>query len=559
MTLAPPRTGARALVDGLLVHGAERAFCVPGESYLAVLDALYDSRDAVDLVVCRHEGGAAYMAEAHGKLAGRPGIAFVTRGPGAANASIAVHVGRQDSTPMILFVGLPARATAGREAFQEFDLPTVFGAWAKDAFVVDDAERMPELVARAFHRATAGRPGPVVVGLPEDVLVAPTRAPDPRPVEAAEPAPGIEGMARLRALLESAVRPLVVLGGGGWTAAARQDVEAFVRANRLPVAVAFRRQDYVDNAHESYVGDLGIGPNPDLASAVREADVILALGTRLGEIATGGYTLIAPPEPAQTLIHVHPDPDELGRVYRPTLAVPAAATPTAAALRALEPVVSDGWAARTAALRRSYEAWRRPEPMPGPVRLGEIFAWLAERLPADAIVTSGAGNYAAWLGRHFAFRGWRGQLAPTAGSMGYGVPAAVAAKRAHPDRIVVSVNGDGCFLMNGQELATAARYGLAVVLLVVDNAMYGTIRMHQERTFPGRVWGTDLVNPDFVALARAYGCHGETVARTEDFAPAFERALDAGGPALIHLPIDPEAIAPRATISGLRGAAAGHP
>ncbi|MEQ8966029.1 MAG: thiamine pyrophosphate-binding protein [Azospirillaceae bacterium] len=559
MTLAPPRTGARALVDTLLVHGVERAFCVPGESYLAVLDALYDSRDAIDLVVCRQEGGAAYMAEAHGKLAGLPGICFVTRGPGAANASIGVHVARQDSTPMILFVGLPARRTAGREAFQEFDLARVFGAWAKDAFVVDAADRMPELVARAFHRATAGRPGPIVVGLPEDVLVEPTDAPDTGAYTRVEAAPGADALARLRALLAAARRPLMILGGGGWSAAARQDVEAFAEANRLPVAAAFRRQDYIDNDHANYVGDLGIGPNPALAAAVRDTDLILALGTRLGEIATSDYTLLTPPEPAQTLIHVHADPDELGRVYRPALAVPAASTPAAAGLRALEPIPDPPWASHTAALRAAYEAWRRPEPMPGPVQLGEIVAWLAERLPGDAIVTNGAGNYAGWIGRHFVFHGWRGQLGPTAGAMGYGVPAAVAAKRAHPDRIVVSVNGDGCFLMNGQELSTAARYGLDVVFLVVDNAMYGTIRMHQEKTYPARVWGTDLVNPDFVALARAHGCHAERVETTDAFAPAFERALAAGGPALIHLPIDPDAISHRTTLAALRGAAAGHP
>ena len=452
---------------------------------------------------------------------------------------------------MILFVGLHARGDGGREAFQEIDLPALFGPVAKWAAVIDRADRVPEIVSRAFHTTTSGRPGPVVLGLPEDMLVEQTAAGDVAPYRAVEPAPGTDDLARLAALLAEAERPVMLVGGGGWSAGAGADVARFAETWGLPVATSFRCQDYVDDRCPAYVGDLGIGPNPDLAQAVREADLLLVLGARLGEMTTGGYTLLTPPEPAQRLIHIHPDPEEPGRVYRPTLGICASSVPTAAALAGLAP--PEGWrpANDPARLRASFLAWQKPAPMPGDVHWGEIVAWLADRLPDDALVCNGAGNYAGWIHRHYRFRGWRTQLAPTNGSMGYGVPAAIAAKRAHPDRIVVAAAGDGCFLMNGQELATAAQYGIAPIVLVIDNGMYGTIRMHQERDYPHRAHGTALANPDFAALARAYGCHGERVERTQAFADAFERALASGRPALLHLPIDPDAITHRTTISAM--------
>jgi len=546
MTVTASRTGARALVQALRRNGIDMVFAVPGESYLAVLDALYDEREAVRLIVCRQEGGAAFMAEAYGKLTGRPGVCLVTRGPGACNAAIGVHVARQDSTPMLLVMGQVARPHLGREAFQEIDPPAVFGSMAKWAAQVDDPGRIPEAVSRAVHTALQGRPGPVVLAVPEDVLRADTAVPDPDAAVPARAHPDPAALARLGDALAAAERPVGIVGGGGWSAAARADLSAFAGAWRLPVATAFRRADYMDNEHPCYAGDLGLGPNPALAERVRRADLLLAVGARLGEVTTSGYALVAAPRPAQRLIHVHADPAELGRVYRPDVAVNADSGAFLAAARALPaPGVPPRWATETERARAEYLAWQAPQPGPGALQLGEIVAWLRDRLPADAIVCNGAGNYAGWLHRYYRYRGWRSQLAPTAGSMGYGVPAAVAAGLVHPERVVVSVNGDGCFLMNGQELATAVQYGVAIVVLVVDNGMYGTIRMHQERAYPGRVYGTALTNPDFAALARAHGALGETVARTAEFAPAFERALAARRPALLHLKLDPAALSHR--------------
>jgi acetolactate synthase-1/2/3 large subunit len=551
------RTGGQVLVDALRIHGVERAFCVPGESYLAVLDALYDAREAIDLVVCRQEGGAAYMAEAYGKLTGKPGICFVTRGPGATNASVGVHTAFQDSTPMILFIGQVARDQRDREAFQEIDFRAMYAPLAKWVVEIDDARRIPELLSQAFHRALNGRPGPVVVALPEDMLTEVVEVADAGPVRSIEPQAGAADMQALRDLLQRAERPLMILGGGGWNARAVADIRRFAERHDLPVAASFRCQDLFDNTHPNYAGDLGFAAGPKLVQAVKDADLLLVVGSRLGEVSTNGYSTLDIPVPRQALVHVHPGIEELGRVYQPTLGINSGMT-AFAALAAEMPAIdgkrSPDW---TRSLNRNYRDNLAPTTSPGPVQMAEIIAWLRERLPADAILTNGAGNYAVWLQRFYQFRTFRTQLGPTNGSMGYGVPAAVAAKLTCPERIVVAFSGDGCFLMNGQEIATAASYGANVIFIVVNNGMYGTIRMHQERHYPGRVSGTDLHNPDFAALARAHGLHGETVERTEDFAPAFERSAAAGRPALIEVRIDPEAITPRQSLSQIRREAQG--
>jgi len=554
------RTGGRILVDSLLQQGADLAFCVPGESYLPALDALYEVRDRLRLIVCRQEGGAAYMGEAYGKLTGRPGIVFVTRGPGASNAAIGIHTAAQDSTPLIVFVGQVGSDFADREAFQEIDYRRMFGSIVKWVAQIDRAERVPEYVTRAFRVAQSGRPGPVVLALPEDMLAASAAVADLAPVAVPAVTPAPAAMAQLRALLAAAARPLVLAGGSGWNALACRDLATFAEANALPVACAFRNQDLFDNRHPHYAGEVGIGINPQLAARVRGADVLLVLGERLGEMVTGGYTLLEAPQPQPSLIHVHPGGDELGRVYQPSLAIEAAMGPACAALAAMPPIPAPAWKGSAATAHAEYLAWQAPRPMPGALDLWQVVALLRARLPENAILANGAGNYTAWLHRLYRYPQYRTQLAPYSGAMGYGVPAAIAAKAVHPDRVVVSWNGDGCFLMNGQELATAVQYGLAVVFMVVDNAMYGTIRMHQERAYPGRVYASDLVNPDFAALARAYGAHGETVNRTEEFGPALQRALGAGRPALLHLRIDPEAITMNATIAALRarGAAPAH-
>ncbi len=554
-TAVEARPGGRILVDQLRIHGVDLAFCVPGESYLAVLDALYDARNAIRLFTCRHEAGAANMADAYGKLTGRPGIAFVTRGPGATHASVGVHTAFQDSTPMILFIGQVARDMIGREAFQEVDFRAMFAPLAKWAAQIDDPARIPEMVARAFQVATSGRPGPVVLALPEDMLRETATVADAAPYAPVRPAPAARQMARLREMLAGAARPVAILGGGTWTPEAVADIRAFVEANRLPTGASFRAQDCLDNASECYIGDVGIAINPKLAERIRSADLVLAIGPRLGEATTSGYTLLDVPRPRQRLIHVHPDPDELGRVYQPDLAIAAGMPEFAAAARALDPVDSAPWAEWTAAARADYLANLEPPEVPGDLDMAAVVAHLDEVLPEDAILTNGAGNYAVWLHRFYRYRRYRTQVAPTSGAMGYGVPAAVAAKAVHPERVVVSFNGDGCFMMLGQELATAVQYGLDPILIVVNNGMLGTIRMHQERSYPGRVSGTDLANPDFAALARAYGAHGEKVTRTEEFPAAFERARAAGRAALIELVIDPEALTTRQSLSEIRAAA----
>jgi acetolactate synthase I/II/III large subunit len=548
------RSGAQVLVDQLKIHGADTVFCVPGESYLAVLDALYDA-NSIGLVTCRQEGGAAMMADAYGKLTGKPGLCMVTRGPGASNASAGLHVAMQDSTPLILFIGQVARDTLEREAFQEIDYRRMFGQFAKWVAQIDDPRRIPEFMSRAFHTATSGRPGPVVLALPEDMLTEAVEVADAQPFSPVETAPGAAAMARFRAMLAAAKRPFLLLGGGAWDEDAVRAIEAFAAANQLPVGCGFRRQDRFDNGHPCYAGDVGIGVNPKLGQRIKEADLLIALGPRLGEMTTGGYTLLDIPTPKQPLVHVHPDPEELGRVYQPTLAINATPRAFARAAAALAPIASPVWAAATAAAHGEYHAWRKPTRSPGEIQMAEIMLWLETQLPADAIVTNGAGNFATWVHRFHQYRRFGTQLAPTSGSMGYGFPAALAAKIVHPDRPVLCVAGDGDFLMTGQELATAVQRRLGVIVLILNNGMYGTIRMHQERHHPGRVIGTDLHNPDFAALARAYGAYGEIVARTAEFAPAFQRAQGAGGPAILELRIDPEALTIRQSLSEIRAAA----
>ncbi len=541
------RSGGKLLVDQLVVHGTELVFCVPGESYLDVLDALYDA--PVRLISCRHEAGAANMADAFGKLTGRPGVCMVTRGPGAAQAAVGVHTAFQDSTPLLLLVGQVASEQEEREAFQEIDYRRMFAPMTKWVAQIDRTDRIPEYIARAFGTACSGRPGPVVLALPEDMLARESDAPDAPRFHAARPYPAPADLDALRRLLEQAERPLAILGGGGWSAEATVGLTEFLEANEIAAGAAFRRQDALDNDSPSYVGDIGIGLNPALAERVQESDLVLAIGPRLGEITTSGYTLLEPPAPRQKLVHVLPGAEELGRVYRAELPILAGPAEFAGAVRGLR--VEPRWREWTAAARADYEAWQAPDPQPGALDLGECIAHLRGRVP-DAVVTNGAGNFSLWVHRFWRWHRYPSQLAPTSGAMGYGVPAAVAAKAVLPDRTVICIAGDGDFLMSGQELATAVQHELPIVVLVVDNGMYGTIRMHQERRFPGRVVGTDLVNPDFAAYARAFGALGESVVRTDEFPAALERALGAGKPALLSLCVDPEAITPRTTLSELR-------
>ena len=550
-----PRAGGEILVASLVAQGVTHLFGVPGESYLPVLDALVDVRDRLSFVVCRQEGGAAYMAEAAGKLTGRPGVAIVTRGPGATNAAIGVHVARQDSTPMVLLVGQVGSDMTDREAFQEIDYRRMYGDVAKWAAQIDRADRIPEYVAHAWRLAMSGRPGPVVLALPEDVLSGTAAVADaPRAIPTPAAADPTQ-VAEVRARLAAARSPLVLVGGSRWDNDACADLAEFARRWSLPVACAFRRQDLYDNRLPNYAGDVGIGPNPTLAARVRDADVLVVIGERLGEMTTSGYALLDVPSPRQALVHVHPGAEEIGRVYQPAVGI--CATPGAflrAMLAAGGPDAGVPWRASVASAHDDYEAWREPRPVPGAVDLWRVVRWLDERLPDDAILANGAGNYTTWLHRLYRHRRFGTQLAPYAGAMGYGVPAAVAAKLLRPASAVISWNGDGCFLMNGQELATAVQYRLAIVFVVVDNGMYGTIRMHQERTYPDRVSGTGLSNPDFAALARAYGAEGATVATTAEFAPAFERALAHEGPTLLHVKLDPQALTMNASLDALREA-----
>jgi acetolactate synthase-1/2/3 large subunit len=539
------------IVEALKANGVKRVSCVPGESYLAVLDALYDTD--IDVVVCRQEGGAAMMADAWGRLTGEPGICMVTRGPGAMNASAGLHIARQDSIPMILFIGQVQRDAREREAFQEIEYRRAFTEIAKWVGEIDDPARIPEFVTRAFAVATSGRPGPVVLTLPEDMLTQKTQAVSAKPYQPVESHPGPGQMQALEALLTKAERPIAILGGTRWSEEAVRQFQSFAERFDLPVGCSFRRQMLFDHLHPNYAGDVGIGINPALSKDIREADLVLLIGGRFSEMPSSGYTLLEVPYPQQTLVHVYPDPGELGRVYRPDLAIAASPADFAAALDTLKPRQPLHQSERTARMHQSYLTWSTPpETGPGPVRMGPIMQWIEENVPDDAIFTNGAGNYATWLHRFHRFQQFNTQAAPTSGSMGYGLPAAVAAKQLFPEREVICFAGDGCFMMHGQEFATAVRYNLAIITLVINNGIYGTIRMHQEREYPGRVSGTDLTNPDFSAFARAYGGHGELVEKTEDFASAFERARQSGKPSIIEIRLDPEAITPTRTLSQIR-------
>ncbi|SFP36145.1 thiamine pyrophosphate-binding protein [Sphingomonas rubra] len=543
------RTGGRILVDQLVAQGCDRLFTVPGESFLAVLDALHDT-PAIEVVTCRQEGGAAFMACADGTLTGRPGICFVTRGPGATNASIGVHVAMQDSIPMILFIGDVDRSMRDREGFQEVDFTAMFGPLAKWATRIDDAARIPEYLARAWTVATSGRPGPVVIALPEDMLLDRVDAADrpcrqwvEQPTDAAHLAPLVD-------MLNAAERPVAIIGGAGWAARASRSFSTFADAAGIPVVAAFRRQDAVANDAPWYAGNLGYGPNPKLAARVRDADLLLVVGARLGEATTDGYTLVTPDHPGQRLVHVHPDPNELGRVFDTDLSLCA---DVANFCEALATTASEFRPRTTGAeAHADYLAWSTPAPRDVVLDLGPCVAAMRDRLPADTIICNGAGNYSGWWHRYWRYAGPGTQLAPTAGAMGYGLPAAIAASLRHPGRSVVALAGDGCFLMNGQELATAVQANASLLVIVVDNGAYGTIRMHQEREFPTRAVATQLRNPDFAALARAYGCWAETVERTEDFAPALARAAEASGVRLLHLKTDVETITNGTTLTAIR-------
>jgi acetolactate synthase-1/2/3 large subunit len=545
------RTGGQILIDQLAIHGVRHVFCVPGESYLAALDAFYDSK--IELTVCRHESGAAMMAETVGKVTGRPGVCFVTRGPGATNASAGIHIARQDSSPMIVFVGQVGRDMREREAFQELDYRAVFGSIAKWTTEIDDPARIPELVARAFHTACNGRPGPVVIALPEDMLTEHATVADAAAFEPVEIWPGLTDMSRLQKLLWAAKRPVALVGGSRWSEQACAALMRFAERFALPVATTFRRQYLFDGLHPCYAGDMGIGPNPKLLARVKGADLVLLIGGRLSEMATQGYTLLDIPEPQMKLVHVHPGPEELGRVYHPTLAINAAPTAFCSALEGLQPPNEIAWQGEAAIAHADYLAWsEKATPQPGSVNLGEILVWLRENLSPDDIVTNGAGNFAGWIHRFYRFRKYATHVAPTSGSMGYGFPAAVAMKLMHPERTVVCVAGDGDFLMTGQDFATAVQYKLPVIVVIADNGLYGTIRMHQEREYPGRVVATALHNPDFVAYALAFGGYGAVVEKTADFPAVFAQARASGKPSIIHLKIDPEAISTFASISAIR-------
>jgi acetolactate synthase-1/2/3 large subunit len=549
------RTGGQILVDQLRIHGADLAFCVPGESYLGVLDALWDAREAIRLVTTRNEIGACNMAEAYGKITGRPGICFVTRGPGASHAMVGIHTAFQDSTPLILFVGQVAREAREREAFQEIDVKLMFGHTAKWAAEISDPRRVPEMLSHAFHIAMSGRPGPVVLAIPEDMVIERCEVADAKRYKIVRPSPAPAAMAELRERLAKAKRPLVLVGGGGWTRAACDDFRAFVAANDLPVCTSFRCQDLIDNRLKNFVGDCSVGIAATLAERIKTTDLLLVVGARLGELTTQGYTLVEPPVPKQPLIHIHADPDELGRVYQGELLIASGMAEFCAAAKALKPIDATAWKSWAAEARAEYLKTLEPGPSPGTLDYGQVMKFLAKRLPETSILTSDAGNFAGWVNRFYQFPGFRTFAGPTNGAMGYGVPAAVAAKLIHPERVVVSFAGDGGFMMTGQEVATAVQYGANVIFMVVNNGLYGTIRMYQEREYPGRYPATELRNPDFAALARAYGAHGETVARTEEFPAAFERALAAGTPAVIELRLDPEAITSRTTLTKLREAA----
>jgi len=545
------RTGGEILIDQLEIHGVRHAFCVPGESYLAALDALHDSK--IKLTVCRHESAATMAAEAIGKVTGRPGIAFVTRGPGSTNASAGVHIAKQDSSPLILFVGQIGREMREREAFQELDYRAVFGSMAKWATEIDDAARIPEIVSRAFHVACNGRPGPVVIALPEDMLRDRLLVPDATAFEPVETWPGLTDMSRLQKMLWAAKKPVVMVGGSRWSETACAALARFAERFQLPVTTTFRRGHLFDAMHPCYAGDFGIGPNPKLLARVKGADLVVLIGDRMSEMPSQSYTLFGIPEPGTKLVHVHPDPGELGRVYHPALAINAAPTAFCASLEGLQPPNEIAWRGEADAAHADFIAWsEKATPQPGGVNLGEVMIFLRDNLPKDAIVTLGAGNFAGWVHRFYRSRQFGGIIGSTSGSMGYGFPAALGLQTLYPDRTVVCVAGDGDFLMTGQDFATAVQYGLPIIVIISDNGLYGTIRMHQERDYPGRVVATELRNPDFAGYGQVFGGFGVSVEKTADFAAAFAAAKASGKPSIIRLKIDPEALTLGATLSAIR-------
>ncbi|MEM7217317.1 MAG: thiamine pyrophosphate-dependent enzyme [Pseudomonadota bacterium] len=548
-------SGGHLLLRCLLAQDARVAFGVPGESYLDVLDAMHEHRADFSFVGARHEGGAAFMAEAFAKLTGRPGICFVTRGPGASNAAIGIHAARQASTPLILFVGQIATVDRGREAFQEIDYRAYFGGVAKWVTEIDHVDRIAEIVARAFSVALSGRPGPVVVALPEDVLSARTTAAPAAATPIAEPAPARETVNAMAALLADAQRPLLLVGGGGWQRASRDPLRAFAERHRLPVVATFRCNDLFDNASPSYVGEAGVAMRGHVRELITDADLILAVGIRFGEMTTDAYRLLSPPQARQRLVHMHPDAGELGKIYQAALAAQVGVNAAAKALGELD--LGQSWDDWCAGARARFEASLECPPQPGDLDMGRVCAWLREHLAGDAIITNGAGNFATWPGKYLTYVDERRLLAPQSGAMGYGLPAAVAAKSVYPERCVVCFAGDGDLQMNMAELGTAMQIDARPIVLVVNNQMYGTIRMHQEKHYPARVSGTDIVNPDFVAIAGAYGMHAERIERTDDFAAAFARAVSSPTGALLELMVDPEALTPEQTVSGLRDAAGG--
>ncbi len=548
----PHRSGGQILVDQLKIQGVTQIACVPGESYLAALDALVGS--GVETIVCRQEAGAAILALTSGRLTGRPGVCFVTRGPGAMNAAHGVHIAEHDSAPLILFVGQVERAMLGRGAFQEMDYRAVFGSIAKWVVEVDSSARLPEIIQRAFHVAMQGRPGPVVISLPEDVLTEMATVGDAPRAEPAPIWPGLTQMAELQKLLWAAERPIAIIGGAGWTQRAGESVLRFAARFELPLAASFRRASLVDNDHKNFVGEIGIGPNPKLRARIEAADLVLLIGGRMSEMASQGYTLFDVPVPKQKLAHVHADASELGRVYHPTLAIVATSAAFAASLEGLQPPNAVAWGEATRDAREEFEAWTLPPPPRGKLDMAQAMLAIRKHAP-DAFYTNGAGNFALWPGRFLRFKHFKQQLGPTSGSMGFGLPAALAAQLHDRQRRVICFSGDGDFLMNGQEFATAVQFDLPIIALVIDNGMYGTIRMHQEREYPGRVSGTALKNPDFAAYARAFGGHGERVETDAGFEPALARALASGKPSILHCLIDPDAITPGTTLSAIRAAA----
>ncbi|WP_417832185.1 thiamine pyrophosphate-binding protein [Terasakiella sp.] len=545
-------TGAQLLVEQLSLHGSDKIFGVPGESYLAVLDALYDA-DGLDFITCRQEGGAAMMAEAYGKQTGKPGICMVTRGPGATNASAGVHVAFQDSTPMILFIGQVARDMMDREAFQEIDYRRMFGQMAKWVAQIDDADRIPEYIARAYQTAVSGRPGPVVLALPEDMLSGPAkRGADLAPYCVPQSYPAPQDMDRMKDMLAAAQKPLLIVGGGGWSRSVQADLEAFCQREKLPVTASFRCQDYINNDLACYAGHVGIGIDANLAKSIDDSDLLIVLGARLGEMTTNGYEVVRPPKTRQKLIHIYPQAEELGRVYQPDLAIVATMSSFVKALSDCAFDQQSIWSPWQSELRANYEKFSTPIVHRGDVQMCDVVAHIRQQLPDNTTITNGAGNYAIWTHRFFAYREYGNQLAPTCGSMGYGLPAAIAAATLDSEKPVVCMAGDGCFMMTCQEFATAVQYGLKLIVIVVNNGKYGTIRMHQEKRFPARISGTTLQNPDFSAMATAFGGFGVRVEKNADFATAFEGAQNFEGPSLIEIIIDNQVITPSQTIDDLR-------